>query len=459
MKIHPTLASEAVISGIAPLPGYRNRGRTKLLTSRTPVPLLPALLVVGVLLPAEFSLRLGSLLLNMPRIILLVTFPVLLLRWLRSISQSKTQVAISDLALLPTCIWMFLSVSMTEGVNRAVVGASALILDFAGSYLVARTISLRPGQAVALARFTASAIAMMGMLGPLDTLTGKHIIHTVAQMITGADIDWILQVRNGLLRAQSTQDHPILMGCVCCFGILLSVSVQTGWVRTASIAGSTAGLFSALSSAPIGATILGLGLFAYKRLTPHFSSRWLLLKGLFGLGLVVVFIATGNPFPFLFRHFTLDPQTAWYRLLIWQVAGALVLQSPWFGIGMDDWTRGSGMASTVDSVWLRCAMEFGIVGSALIAVIVIGACNRPTNPRLRVPLPAEDQQLGLCLGIIAFLYIYLGFTVHFWGSTWILLGFLMGLRAHMGALAESQPLIQRRTIESSAQRGATQQFR
>jgi O-antigen ligase len=258
-------------------------------------------------------------------------------------------------------------------------------------------------------------------------------------MITHANIDWIPQIRKGLLRAQSTQDHPILLGCMCCFGILLSVSVQTGLSRAVTIAGSMAGLFSALSSAPIGGTFLGLGLLAYRRLTPNFRYRWLLLELLLSLGLGAAHVISSDPFGFIFQHFTLDPQTGWYRLLIWQVAGALVLQHPWFGIGLDDWQRASWMPSTVDSVWLRSAMEFGIVGSVLVAVVVIGACSRSIYPRRRIALSVEEQRLGLCLGIIAFLYVYLGFTVHFWGSTWILLGFFAGLRAHMGALAANQP--------------------
>lgn len=459
MKIHPTLASGEVISGITPLPGYRNHGSTRVLPSRATVPLLPALLVVGTLLPAEFSLRLGSMLLNMPRLFLLVAFPVLIARWFQSIGQSRAHVAISDLAILPAAVWMFVSVSMSEGVNRAVVGSSALILEFAGSYFVTRTISLRPGQAVALARFTAGAIAVMAVVAPLDTLSGKYVVHEVANMLTHANIDWILQTRKGLLRAQSTQDHPILLGCICCFGILLSVSVLTGLARIAAIAGSTVGLFSALSSAPIGGTILGLGLLAYRRYTPHFKYRWLLLELLLALGLGAANVISSDPFGFIFQHFTLDPQTGWYRLLIWQVAGALVLQHPVFGIGLDDWQRASWMPPTVDSVWLRTAMEFGIVGSVLIAVVVIGACSRPTRPQGRIALSVEEQQLGLCLGIIAFLYAYLGFTVHFWGSTWILLGFFAGLRAHMGALAASQPPSRPRPIEAAASRRNNQRFR
>jgi hypothetical protein len=41
----------------------------------------------------------------------------------------------------------------------------------------------------------------------------------------------------------------------------------------------------------------------------------------------------------------------------------------------------------------------------------------------------------MVLSIVIFLAIFGGFTVHFWGSTWILIGLLVGLRAHLGELA------------------------
>jgi O-antigen ligase len=184
---------------------------------------------------------------------------------------------------------------------------------------------------------------------------------------------------------------------------------------------------------------IGLGLLVYRHFTPWLPARWALAGAALAVTLGAMMLILPSPFGFIFQHFTLDPETGWYRLVIWQVAGALVLANPLFGVGLDDWARESWMPSTVDSLWLRNAMTFGIVGSALIATVMIGACSRAMRPRGRAALPAADQALGLALGIILFLYVYLGFTVHFWGSPWILLGFFAGLRAHLGALAASQP--------------------
>ncbi len=202
---------------------------------------------------------------------------------------------------------------------------------------------------------------------------------------------WGEDMRGGLLRANGTLDHPILLGCVCCFGAVFSVVMLRGAGRMIATMCCVAGLFSALSSAPILATFLAFGLLFYRWLTPGLSARWWMVGAPLALLLALLCAVSSEPFGFIFRHFTMDQQTGWYRLLTWNIAGALVLDSPWFGIGLDDWARLSWMPDTVDLVWLRSAMSFGIVGSVLIAVVLIGSCSRSMRPRGRMRLSVEDQ--------------------------------------------------------------------
>ena len=68
------------------------------------------------------------------------------------------------------------------------------------------------------------------------------------------------------------------------------------------------------------------------------------------IAISVVFLTTVNPLGWIFNHFTLDPSTGYFRLMIWDAAGADVMQSPIFGIGTtDDWFRPTWMSSSVDS--------------------------------------------------------------------------------------------------------------
>src|SRR5271157_823230 len=68
-------------------------------------------------------------------------------------------------------------------------------------------------------------------------------------------------------------------------------------------------------------------------------------------------------------------------------------------------------------------------------VIMIGSCSLPTETS-RAALSQSESRLGTALGIVIFLILYTGFTVHFWGSTWILVGLLVGVRARLGELGQ-----------------------
>jgi O-antigen ligase len=179
---------------------------------------------------------------------------------------------------------------------------------------------------------------------------------------------------------------------------------------------------------------IGIGLTYYCRFA-RIPAKWISLTVTIGLFVTVVFLTTINPLGWIFNHFTLDASTGYFRLMIWDAAGADVMESPIFGIGAtNDWFRPSWMPNSVDSLWLRCAMLYGIPGSLLIALAVIAASvpavrRTPLNARR---VTARDILLAESLDIITFLTIFLGFTVFYWGSAWITLGLLAGLRAYLG---------------------------
>jgi hypothetical protein len=50
-------------------------------------------------------------------------------------------------------------------------------------------------------------------------------------------------------------------------------------------------------------------------------------------------------------------------------------------------------------------------------------------------LTKQERQLGSVLSLILGLFIYIGFTAFYWGTVSILISFLAGIRAHLGALA------------------------
>ena len=128
--------------------------------------------------------------------------------------------------------------------------------------------------------------------------------------------------------------------------------------------------------------------------------------------------------------------SGWYRALQWDCAGGLVLQSPIFGIGIsDEWASICGLAKTIDAVWLLDAMKYGIPGSILIFLCYMGGSSILISIEdTSLNLTKQERRLGLNLTVALGVASFIGLTVTFWGTVYILTMFLTGIRAHLGAL-------------------------
>ncbi|MGH7154031.1 MAG: O-antigen ligase family protein, partial [Acetobacteraceae bacterium] len=234
--------------------------------------------------------------------------------------------------------------------------------------------------------------------------------------------------------AAGTFPHPILLGIACCFGVTLSSALHGG-KRVFALTGGIVGLVASVSSAPLMGLLVVAGCYAYRKLTEGFEGRWRMFIAIWATLIAAFAFASNHPVGYLISHLALDPATGFYRLLIWQYAGSAVMDSPLVGIGLTlDWARPDWMPETVDSLWLRAAMTYGIPGSIMIALCLLAACARPTDMK-RANLSRAGHQLGLALSLIMSLCLYLGFTVYFWSSVWILMSLFIGMRTSIGVIA------------------------
>jgi hypothetical protein len=395
-------------------------------------PLALRVVVVSILLPDEVGVFVGGLRFSAARVVLLVLTPVLVMRFGRMLAAGRYRFVLSDLLVLLTGIWMFVALANMNGVQPALNHAGPIALELCIGYMAARFLLSEHGQAVSFINFLCWAIAVVGLLGLLDTLTHRFFLHSMVETLFDSILpDESAGDRLGLVRATSTLEHPILFGMTCAVGLLLAGSVQirgTGFV----IFGCALGTLLSLSSAPFQGVLMGLGLLAYGRVFGRIRFRWAGLIALGTAAIAIVFAIFNYPLGFIFSHLVFDPYTAWFRLWTWEMAGAAVAQSPWFGVG---WVIPDtyGIPGTVDSIWLFWALTFGIPSSVLLALSMVGAASLPTNgPRVR--LAVAESRLGTTLGILIFIILFMGFTVHFFGTAWILIPLLAGLRAHLGEL-------------------------
>jgi O-antigen ligase len=408
------------------------------------LPSVVTLLIIAIFLPEAFSFTIFDFRLTAARLIALVMVPVLLVAFSGLLTSRNYRFVASDMLVPITGLWMMLAPAVIDGLPTALKSGGIIALEFIGPYLIVRCFVRSIDHVHLTVRLFCTVAAIVGPLGVLDTIESYPVLRDQLARLTGYVYGSAAIIhdpedyyRLGLFRAEGVFEHPILFGIAMCYALIL-VGSLTRARRVLCFFGCGTGLFLSLSSAPWLATVIGLVCLIYRRVARGISRRWLLLVagGVCVIG--AIFIVSKNPFGFIFSHMTLDAATAYFRLLIWQYAGWDLWQSPIFGIGLlTDWLRPEWMPDSVDSLWLRAAMLYGIPGSVLIGISLISASSRSVRitPRNAKYIGQREVRLAEVLGIITFLTIFLGFTVHYWGICSLILSLLVGIRATLGQLA------------------------
>jgi hypothetical protein len=410
----------------------------------TPVklPLILVLIAVTMFAPEEVSFFFGERRMTVTRLLFLLLAPAILFRFAQLIVKKEYRFVLSD-ALVPiTGLWMFVGPIAIDGFDQAIVSTGVSALEFCLPYLAARLYLSERGQALALVRILCIAIATVGLLAIFDEISRRWLVRETVGHLTGydhSDLDVsdeaLGNVRGLLFRATSTLEHPILLGTTCLFGLLLASTLRGG-ARQYAFVGSALGMVLAASSAPVLGALIGFATLLYEKFTRPFAFRWTAAFACIVVLLMILFISHHDPLGFLINHLTFDPGSAWYRVLQWDCAGGLVLKSPILGIGLsDEWVSICGLANTIDSVWLRTAMMYGIPGSLLVFLCYVGGSSLPVGIEDEsLNLTRRERQLGFILSVLLGVAIFIGITVFYWGTVYILTMFLTGIRAHLGAL-------------------------
>ncbi|HZS55740.1 MAG TPA: hypothetical protein VFA65_15160 [Bryobacteraceae bacterium] len=330
---------------------------------------------------------------------------------------------------------MILAPANVDGLLPALNHAGPDALEFSGAYFISRMLLSERGHALSFANLLCKVIAVVALIGALDPIFGRYVIHDLAQQLTGyvspaARTEWSDAYRMGLLRASGPIEHPIWFGFICGIGLLLAASIPIQ--RRLFVIGSCSiGVMLSLSSAPIQCTLLGLGLLTYDRMFYRFQIRWALILGISGAVVFAVYLITNSPIGFIISHFTFDPSTGYYRVWTWATVTPYIAQSPWFGLGFG--TLPDELNHSIDELWLVLGIHYGWPGAILVALSITFAAAVPTR-RPYLDLTENERKLGTTLGIISFLTLFFACTVDILGILWTLTGLFAGVSAHLGEL-------------------------
>lgn len=380
------------------------------------------LFLIALVIPVSISL--AGLRLTPARILLLLLAIPLSLNLL---SGKYGKLILTDLLMGLFTLWSVLSLMVSMGPSYLEF-AGITAIEIWASYLIGRCL-VRSSDSFRFVTRVLIPVVLFILIEAMAQSIGRFSLYDPFFSALGDTFPWPREERLGLLRASSTFEHPILYGVFC--AATFSLLVYAPRVSKPGILGwriAWLPMIATFFSLSVGGWLPLIGqimLIAWDVLFRNFVKRWKLLLTL----VITVFVALDlasnrTPFEVFISYFTLDSNTAYWRILIFQHASDDVMQNPIFGIGLHDWSRPHFMySSSVDNFWLLTAMRHGLPGLALIASAYLAGilrCNRNKD----VPPHVQKQQLGLSLVLVC-LGVSIA-TVHLWGATFLYFCFLIG---------------------------------
>jgi hypothetical protein len=301
------------------------------------------------------------------------------------------------------------------------------VVELFGGYLIGRVLVRNSRDFELLFRYVFWALVALSPFVLVELLTDRNLLQELSrQVLPTYEKAESSYGRLGLYRVMAGFEHPILYGLFCAsvFGPILAVMGRTSWAWGALTVFLVYMTFASLSSAPLLALAIQIGLMTWAWIT---GGRWWLLFGLVVTAYVTVdLLSNRTPITILINYITFDPGTAWTRVLQWEYGSAEVWRHPIFGIGLGDWVRPEWLTSSVDNFWLVIGMRHGVVG-ILLVIIALGSSMWSVMQVRGLEDHTANLRRNYILALIA-TYAALS-TVHIWGDSSSFIMLLIGAGA------------------------------
>lgn len=378
-----------------------------------PLHLVPVLLfAISALLPRELAISIGSAVLFPYRLVLLGLTPFIIIRLIsRPLSPN-----VYDLLATVITFWLTLALVANEPFAIAIEAGAALSLDFALAYLLGRVSITCSEDFRYLFRALLPVLAVVALVQLFESVSHQQFLRPLfADMLGQAPPVIHDEARFGLYRAAGPFQHPILGG------VFMATMLPMAWLmserKLTHIVGSlvAASMIFTVSASAILAFAVCVVLLALVWLQRE--TGWpLWLIATIGAGIIVLLIVTlsdSGPLNFAARRLSISIQTGYWRVFIWEYAGAEALRNPLFGIGFGEWARPHWMlSSSIDAHFLFWSVRFGMVAGLGFLTLALGAAIRLVLASRFQTLRARQVSLSIAIALCGF--VAAGFSVAYW---------------------------------------------
>lgn len=414
------------------------------------------LLLYSFIIPREFGFNIGDFALSPYRILLISYMPYVL--WL-ILSQHKFKWRTQDSLALAVCIWPSIALMVNTSIAASLESGGIYFLELFVPYFLARATINSYTSLKLLSKTVLNIALILCVLGIIDIVTNSYFTRQIAASLTGSPFNANPEFRMGLRRAMGPTDHPIIFGTLCVLGMSMAYYLAQRKTKYYLYLGACiVGMLSSLSSAPLLAGAVQLGLILWAKAVTGNKQKWLILCLLVIIAYAVVdLLSNRDPFRVMFSYLLFSPHNGYMRYYMWVNSIQLAndsLSASLFGYGFSremfsllnsDYMR-QLMSSTVDSYWLVLLLRYGwtmlILHLALVASI-LAALHNTLFEKSDIKLRRLLQ--GYFFSIIALTLV--ACTVHYWAQVSCV--FMIFLGATVAITTAKQNT--RRTLRSHAQ--------
>lgn len=408
-------------------------------------PVWPILTVVYSFLLFPPEARISLLGVNLP--LYRLTSLMLSWFWIRSFARRELRFSSPDLLVILASVWIIASFAHHYGSGSGTVRAMGVVIDTAGPYFIARACLRTPAHLRLVMLMLIPGLLLAGFEMLLESIRKSFIVRPAFAKVfgqlpaySGGNEDGLRSFRQefrtgGLMRAMGPFSHPILGGLILSTTLLLYLkSSIRSWPLYAGCLAAILGFF-ALSSATILALGMGFAFFFADKIIARIrtASWWAITVFVVMFGAILEFGTKSGLVNLLIRQ-TIDPQTGYYRKLIWEWGLKSVDRHKLFGIGYADYERPLAIlpSGSVDAHFLFLAMVFGII--VPLAILLAAVIAQIKLGQVVAKGTGKDRDLLFALNAVLMILMISSMTVTYFGEARVWFMTIIGAAVSLGQL-------------------------